>query len=310
MTNKPFTLPSPYDNLPLAGYIVEPDCAPKGIVQFVHGMAEHKGRYEDVSAFFAEKGYVAVCHDHRGHGESIQKMEDLGYFGDKSGKAVVEDTVAVSKYVKELYPNIPLILVGHSMGSMIVRCYIQKNDGLCDKLVVCGSPSRNRLAGVAILLTKCIALVRGKRHRSKLLKYLSTGKGAKRFAAEGRGGWLSTNRANIEKYIQDEKCGYRFTCNGNENLFRLMKNTYKKRAYKVSNPDLPIHFIAGGDDPVIVNEVKWAQAIAFLKKAGYTQVSGKLYEGKRHEILNEIGREEVYDDLLNFIEGEPAQKTE
>ncbi len=302
MTTKHFTLPSAYDNLPLAGYIFLPEGAPKGIVQFVHGMAEHKGRYEDVCAFFAEKGYIALCHDHRGHGDSIEKIEDLGWFGDSTAKAVVDDTVAVSRYIKGEYPDLPLTLLGHSMGSMIVRCYIQTEDSLCDKLVVCGSPSRNGLAGVAIALTKTIALFRGKRHRSKLLKYLSTGKGAKRFAAEGRGGWLSTNRANIEKYILDEKCGYRFTCNGNENLFRLMKNTYKKKAYKVKNPALPIHFIAGGDDPVIVNEGKWLEAIEFLKKVGYQKVSGKLYKGMRHEILNEIGREEVYDDLLKFVE--------
>ncbi len=299
----PFSTYSAYDNLALKGFIVEPNGAPKGIVQFVHGMAEHKDRYKDVCAFFAENGYVALCHDHRGHGDSIERIEDLGYFGDSKAKAVVDDTVAVSKYVKELYPSLPLILIGHSMGSLIVRCYIQDHDELCDKLVVCGSPSRNGLAGAAIALTKTIALFRGKRHRSKLLKYLSTGKGAKKFAAEGRGGWLSTNRANIEKYIEDEKCGYRFTCNGNENLFRLMKNTYKKKRYRVGNPKLPIHFIAGGDDPVIGDELKWFKSVEFLRACGYERVSGKLYEGKRHEILNEIGREEVYDDLLKFLEG-------
>ncbi len=302
MTTKLFTLPSPYDKLPLAGVITLPDGEPKGIVQLVHGMAERKERYEEFTSFLAEKGYIAVCHDHRGHGESVEKTEDLGYFGDKSGRAVVDDTVAVTQYIKAAYPDLPLTLLGHSMGSMIVRCYIQEHDGLCDKLIVCGSPSKNSLVGVAIALTKCIGFFRGKRYRSKLLKYLSTGKGAKKFAAEGRGAWLSTNRENIARYVQDEKCGFRFTCNGNENLFKLMKNTYTRKAYKVKNPALPIHFVAGGDDPVIVDEVKWVQAIEFMKKLGYTEASGKLYEGMRHEILNEIGREEVYADLLKFIE--------
>ncbi len=302
MTKKTFTLLSPYDNLPLKGFITLPDSEAKGIVQFAHGMAERKERYEEVMNFLTERGYICVIHDHRGHGESVLREEDLGWFGDKKGKAVVEDTVAVSRYCKGEYPDLPLTLVGHSMGSMIVRCYIQDHDDFIDKLVVCGSPSKNALAGAAVCLTKCIALFRGARHRSKLLKYLSTGKGAKRFADEGRGAWLSTNRANVEKYIKDKTCGFRFTCNGNENLFRLMKNTYKKKAYKVQNPHLPVWFIAGGDDPVIVNEVKWVEAIEFLQKAGYANVSGKLYEGMRHEILNEIGREEVYQDLFSFIE--------
>ncbi len=302
MTTKLFTLPSPYDKLPLAGFITIPDGEAKGIVQFAHGMAERKERYEEVMSFLTERGYVCVIHDHRGHGESVRSKEDLGWFGDKKARAVVDDTVAVSQYIKKQYPDLPLTLVGHSMGSMIVRCYIQNHDTLIDKLVVCGSPSKNGLAGAAVLLTKTIALFRGARHRSKLLKYLATGKGAKRFAAEGRGAWLSTNRANVEKYIKDETCGFRFTCNGNENLFRLMKNTYAKKGYKVQNPTLPIHFIAGGDDPVIVDEVKWVQAIEFLQKVGYTNVSGKLYEGMRHEILNEVGRAEVYKDLVAFIE--------
>ncbi len=302
MTTKLFTLPSPYDKLPLAGFMAIPDGAPKGIVQFAHGMAERKERYEGVASFLAENGYIAVCHDHRGHGESVERVEDLGYFKDKSANAVVEDTVAVTKRVKAAYPDLPLTLVGHSMGSMIVRCYIQKYDTLIDKLVVCGSPSKNNLVGAAIALTKTIGFFRGERYRSKLLKYLATGKGAKKFAAEGRGAWLSTNRENVEKYIKDEKCGFRFTCNGNENLFKLMKNTYEKKRYEVKNPSLPIHFIAGGDDPVIVDEVKWVQAIEFLKKVGYENVSGKLYKGMRHEVLNEIGREEVYADLLKFVE--------
>ncbi len=302
MTTKPFTLPSPYDKLPLAGFMTVPDGAPKGIVQFAHGMAERKERYEEVTAFLTEKGYICIIHDHRGHGESVESVEDLGWFGDKKAKAVVEDTVAVTRYVKAQYPDLPVTLVGHSMGSMIVRCYIQNHDELIDKLVVCGSPSKNGLAGAAVALTKCIAIFCGSRYRSKLLKYLATGKGAKRFANEGRGAWLSTNRANVEKYIRDETCGFRFTCNGNENLFRLMKNTYSRRKYKVKNPNLPVRFVAGGDDPVIVDEMKWVEAIEFLQKVGYANVTGKLYEGMRHEILNEIGKEEVYNDLLRFIE--------
>ncbi len=300
---KTFLLKSTYDELPLAGLLYEPEIAPKGIVQLVHGMAERKERYEELMTFLAEKGYVAVCHDHRGHGESVRTLEDLGWFGDYHGEAIVDDAVAVTQYVKELYPNLPLTLLGHSMGSLVVRCYIQEQDTLCDKLVVCGSPNRNGMVGVAIFLEKTVRLFCGKRHRSKLLKHLSTGKGNKPFEAEGENAWLSRNRENVEAYNADPTCGYIFTCNGYENLFKLLKSTYRKKKYQVGNPDLPIHFIAGGEDPVIGDEVKWLQGIEYLREVGYTRVSGKLYEGMRHEILNEVGREEVYNDLLAFIEG-------
>ncbi len=299
---KTFTLPSTYDNLPLVGCVDEPEGMPKGVVQLVHGMAEHKFRYDEVAAFLAKNGYVVVRHDHRGHGESVQKKEDLGWFGDFSGRAIVEDTVAITKYAKENYPDLPLTLLGHSMGSLVVRCYLQEHDDLCDKLVVCGSPSKNPLVGVAIGLEKTIRFFCGKRHRSKLLKHLSTGKGNKPFEGEGANAWLSRNGESVAAFNADEKCGFIFTCNGYENLFKLLKRTYRKKGYRVKNPDLPVHFIAGGSDPVIVDEVKWLHAIECLREVGYSNVTGKLYEGMRHEILNEVGREEVYDDLLTFLE--------
>ncbi len=300
---KTFTVNSEYDGLPLSVLCYEAE-NPKGILQLVHGMAERKERYEELMAFFASHGYICICHDHRGHGESVLSENDLGWFGEYSGKALVDDCVLVTEWAKSNYSGLPLTLLGHSMGSLIVRCYAQEHDDLCDKLIVCGSPGKNALAGTAIFLEKCIRLFCGKRHRSKLLKFLSTGKGDKNFPGEGECAWLSRNRESVEKYLADEKCGFIFTCNGYENLFKLLKRTYRKKGYRVSNPDLPIHFIAGGDDPVIVSDVKWLAAIETMREVGYERVSGKLYEGMRHEILNELGREEVYEDILTFLKGE------
>ncbi len=300
---KKFTLYSKFDKLAIAGLVIEPQNSPKGIVQLVHGMAERKERYLPFMQFLAENGYVCVCHDHRGHGESVLENQPLGFFGDYDGEAVVEDTFLVTEYIKKEYPRLPLALFGHSMGSMIVRCYLQTHDREIQKLIVCGSPSANPLAGTAVLVEKCIRLFRGATYKSKTLKHLSTGAASKKFHAEGSGAWLSRDREHVEKYVADPKCGFIFTCNGYENLFKLLKRTYQKKKYRVQNPDLPIHFVAGGEDPIIVSEKKWRASIAFLQKAGYTQVTGKLYEGMRHEILGELGREEVFADLLAFIEG-------
>ena len=301
MIKKHFTLNSTYDNLPLAGIVIAPENSPKGIVQFVHGMAEHKNRYEELMAFLAEEGYVCVCHDHRGHGESLLSKEDRGWFGDYDGKAVVDDVFAVTQYIKAEYPNLPITLFGHSMGALIVRCYVQERDECIDKLVVCGSPSKNPLAGVAIFLEKSIRLFCGARHRSKLLAFLSTGKGDKLFPGEGKGAWLSRNRENVEKYQADENCGFRFTCNGYENLFKLLRRTYQKKKYKVNNPALPIYFIAGEKDPVGVSEKAWLASVEDMRKVGYSNVTSKRYEDMRHEIHNEINREIVYNDLLTYL---------
>ena len=302
MEIKRFAIQSNYDSLPLSCVLYVPSGEKKGIVQLVHGMSEHKERYLPFMQFLCENGYVAFCHDHRGHGDSVQSEEDRGWFHDFDGKAVVDDAVQMTSFLKAEYPGLPLTLFGHSMGSMVVRCYAREHDDLIDKLVVCGSPSKNPLAGLAIFVEKCIRLSKGERHRSKMLAYLSTGKGDKNFPGEGRGAWLSRNRPNIDAYQNDPKSGFTFTCNGFENLFKLMKYTYQKKGYLVKNPALPIHFVSGKDDPVAESESKWQQSIEFMRKLGYTQVSGKMYEGMRHEILNELDNGEVYADLLAFVE--------
>ena len=301
MQEKHFVLRSKADDLPLHGVIFEPDGEKKGVLQILHGMCEFKERYQTFMQRFADNGYVVVCHDQRGHGDSVLCAEDLGYFYDNTGKAIVEDAAQVTEYIQENYPNLPITLFGHSMGSMVARCYLREHDDLIDKAIICGSPSKNPCAGIAIFIAKWIALFRGKKHRSRLLSYLSTGRGNKKFPGEAKGAWLSQNRENIQAFYTNPKGRYVFTCNGFENLFRLMKTTYQKKGYLVKNPTLPIHFVSGSNDVVLGNELQFLKVIECLRDVGYENVSGKLYEGLRHEIFHDVNKEEVYADLLAFI---------
>ena len=302
MTEKKFVVVSKFDGLPLQGTVYLPDTEPKGIVQLVHGMCEHQKRYFPLMQFLTENGYIAAAYDQRGHGDSIEKEEDLGWFRDFHGKAIVEDCAQVTQYLKAEYPNLPVTLLGHSMGSMVVRCYLRDHDDLIDKLIVCGSPASNPLAGTAVLLAKTIRLFRGQRHRSRMLSFLATGKGKQDFIKAGKGSWLTHDEEIAKAFYADPKCTFVFTVNGFENLFNLMKYTYKKRGYRVQNPDLPIHFISGSDDAVLGSELQWFQAIEKLREVGYNSVSGKLYEDMRHEIHNDLCKEEVYADVLQFIQ--------
>ena len=302
MVKKDFTVVSDYDGLSLKGLVYEPENSPKGIVQLVHGMCEYKKRYEPFMEFLAQNGYIAACYDQRGHGDTVEKDTDFGWMNDCCGKAIVEDCVKVTKWLKSTYPDLPVTLLGHSMGSMVVRCYIREHDELIDKLIVCGSPASNPLAGVAVWLAKCIGFFRGERHRSEMLAFLSTGKGNEDFEKAGKGSWLTRDQAIVEAFHAHPRCAFTFTCNGFSNLFNLMKYTYKKKGYQVKNPSLPIHFVSGSEDAVLGDELKWFKSIEFLREVGYENVTGKLYEGFRHEIHNEIGREEVYQDLLAFVE--------
>ena len=302
MNRHDFSVRSDYDGLEIKAVLFEPSSSPKGIVQLVHGMCEHKNRYENLMQFFAKHGYVCACHDHRGHGDSVLQGEGLGYFGDSKAQAIVGDTAKVTDYLSARYENLPITLFGYSMGSMVVRLYLKDYEDKIDKLIVCGSPSKNALSGVAIWLAKAIALFRGKRHRCKTLAYFSTGRGNKRFESEGKGAWLCSNKESVKSHRDDPKCRFLFTCNGYENLFRLLHNTYKKKGYKAENKDLPILFVSGADDPVLGTKEKWDKSVNFMKEVGYKNVDSRLYEGMRHEIYSETDKDKVLADLLQFIE--------
>lgn len=306
MQKREFTLQSKYDNLALscAEYTAEgvTQTNAKGVVQIVHGMCEYKERYEGFIDYLTQNGYIVFAHDHRGHGGSVTANENLGYFGDKKGEAIVDDAALVTDEIRRLYPGLSVTLFGHSMGSLVVRAYIQKYEEKIDKLIVCGSPSKNSLAGFGLMLNGVISAFRGKKYRSRLMANASTGGGDDKFPGEGKNAWLTRDKTVVEKYNADEKCNFVFSCNGFSNLLHLVKNAYKKKKYPAKHSDLPIFFIAGADDPVIGSEKKWLEAQQFLRDVGYKNVTGKSYPKMRHEILNELGKEEVYADALAFIE--------
>lgn len=295
------------DDLLLALIITIPDedIPVKGIVQISHGMAEHKERYYPFMEFLADNGYIGVINDHRGHGDSVKSEEDLGYFYDKNGKYIVEDLHQITKEIKKEYPDLPVYLFGHSMGSLVVRCYLKHYDNEIDKLIVCGAPCKNIGAYFGIALAKLISKFKGDKYRSKLIQKLAFSSYPKKFKSEKKdiNCWISSDRKNKNEYSNDKKCGYIFTLNGFINLFKLVINTYSNKEWEKQNLDLPIFFIAGDEDPVIGGIQKWINAYEFLEKdIGYKNISHKLYKGKRHELLNEDIKEKVYYDILDWIE--------
>lgn len=296
-------LKSRQDGLELQVAVIKPEEKIKGIVQISHGMAEHKERYYPFMEYLASYGYVSVIHDHRGHGGSIKNKEDLGYFYDNTAEHIVEDLYQVTEFIKEKYPNQQLILFGHSMGSMVVRKYIKKYDREIDKLVVCGSPSKNPLTGLALFFVKVLKALKGEYYRSNLIQKLAFGSYNKAIEKPvSENAWVCGNDETIRKYDADELCGFIFTLNGFQNLFTLMKDIYSKKGWKLENKKLPILFIAGEKDPVIVNPKAWKQAQKFLKDLGYQNVSGKLYFNMRHEILNEKENQKVFEEVREWIE--------
>ena len=302
MKKEKIKITSTIDGLIIDVIIMYPRGDIKGIVQISHGMAEHKERYEDFMKFLANNGYVSIIHDHRGHGKSIKKGDDLGYFYDDTSDYIVEDVHQITKYIREKFPKKKLILLGHSMGSLVVRKYLKKYDNDIDKLIVSGSPSKNNMIDIAILLTKIIIFFKGDRYRSKLIQKLAFGNYNKNIRDNNSANsWLSTDKKVVLEYDKCDKCGFIFTTNGFLNLFKLMKEIYVNRGWNLFNKKLKILFIAGSEDPVIVSKNDWIKSQDFLKKVGYNNIDSILYDGMRHEILNEKNKQIVYDDILNFI---------
>lgn len=303
MVKEEIRLKSEVDGLELGASLRAP-ASPVGILQLVHGMAEHRERYHEFMDYCAEQGLVVAIHDHRGHGESARVAEDYGYFGKNGAEAMVRDAHQMTEYLKAQFPGLPLTLFGHSMGSLVVRCYTQEFDRDIDKLIVCGSPSKRLGVGVAIAAAKFLRLFQGERHRSGLVNRLAFGGYNSKFPeAKSPNSWIVSDPAVVEAYDADERDGFVFTLNGFETLFRLVKRAYSKKGWRVENPELPVMFIAGADDPCIISWKDFDKAVNFMRKRGYENVSSKLYPRMRHEILNEIGKEEVWQDVVRFVKG-------
>lgn len=299
------------DKVELSVLRLEPDDATtiKGIVQIVHGMNEYKERYLPFMEFLVNAGYLTIVHDHRGHGRSITDRQYLGHMFEGGYEALIEDTheitLDVKKYASETLglKNLPIFLLGHSMGSMVVRCYIRKYDSDIDKLLVLGCPSKQGGMKPGLVFIKIVKKLRGELCKDPFVAHLVLGRFERRFRKEPiKHAWINSNPEEMAKYNSDPYCSYLFTLNGFENLVRLSLLTYKNGGYAMNNPALPILFLSGADDPCGISEKKVRSAAELIKKQGYKNVDVKMYEGMRHEILLETDKQLVYSDVLSFLE--------
>lgn len=292
-----FTMVSEQDGLKLSMMMVRSDGEPRALVQLAHGMCEHKERYAPFMEYLAEKGCLCVINDHRGHGGSVRKGEDLGYFYENGDVALVEDLHQITLWMRKKWPEIPLFLFGHSMGSLAVRAYCERYDNDIDALAVCGSPGNNPAAGVGLVLIRLLTLFRGERYRSRLIHSMTIGAFAKRFPnPQHPCSWISANAENVDAYEKDPLCSFAFTLNGDRALLRLMRRCYSLQS-DGRNTALPIRFYSGADDPCAPDESGFQDAMERMKRAGYLNVQGHMFSGLRHEILNETNRIEVFERI-------------
>lgn len=278
--------------------VCEPETTFVGVIQCLHGMMEYKERYLEVMSYFAKKGYVCVIHDHKGHGKNA---ETLGYFGLGDGwYQLIVDTKQVSDYIKEQYPTLPHILLGHSMGSMVARSYYKRYPSDIDAMVLTGAPYYDPLSAVAGIVSKAVLFFKGSKHPSKTLNKLFFMQANKKYKNLD---WLSENAENVKAYLNDPLCGQLFTASGYYYLAKGMKDMHDYTDFKEDASQTPILFVAGADDPIIGGEKGLKDSMDVFKKSGFRDISKHIYENKRHEILLESNREEVYKNIVDWLNG-------
>lgn len=283
-------------------YLPSPETAVVGYFQVVHGMAEHIGRYDRFFSDLASRGFIAFGHDHLGHGHTVSDAAELGHIADKGGwRLLADDVAAVRKHVMATYPaKVPYVLLGHSMGSFVVRTASVLH-GKPDGLVVMGTGGPNPLSGIGLQVIRLVKALRGGKYRSAFLERLTFGSYDRGFPKDGDGGnlWLSADGANRAAYRDDPLCGFRFSAAAMEDLVRLQRFANSKRFFNGMG-GTPVLLVSGGDDPVGGHGRGVTAVYNKLRKAG-TPVEVKLYNGLRHEILNEgAAYGEITGDILDF----------
>ncbi len=275
----------------------------RGLVQILHGMAEHCARYEPVADALAAAGWAVITHDHRGHGASAASPADLGHFGDRDGwQRVLDDVRQVRELGRERTPDGPLVMLGHSMGSFIALNEQCERPGTVDRLVLSGSNrGGGALVSAGLGAAKLERLRQGPRGKSKVLAFLSFGSFNKGFEGRTEFDWLSRDEGNVDRYIADPLCG--FDCTNQlwvELLEAIIANGKSARLRRLPR-DLRVYLLAGGRDPVSQGGAGVAGLERQLNEAGIREVTRVIYPEGRHEMFNETNRDDVVSELIAWM---------
>jgi alpha-beta hydrolase superfamily lysophospholipase len=277
---------------------------PIGVVQLVHGSCEHSKRYTDFAGYLTSNGYIVYSMDLRGHGLSVQSKEDLGYFAENNGwNMVVEDIYELTRFIKEKHSGLKLIMLGHSMGSFLARHYASVHGNELDGLIATGTAHNSKLLSkLGKFLAERDIKKNGSRNRNMTLNSMSYDSFSNQFKPiRTKQDWLTRDEAIVDKYRSDELCGFVFTSSAFRDMFYGLLFITDKNNISKTPKNLPILLLSGDKDPVGGNGKMVVKAFEEYKNAGLSKVQMKLYKDMRHEILNEIGKEEVYEDILNWV---------
>ncbi len=278
--------------------------SPKAIIQIVHGMAEYANRYDHFARFLCDNGFAVYANDHRGHGYTLHNSK-VGFFAKKDGwECVVNDLKKLNSIIKEKHQNIPIIMFGHSMGSFMARTFAIDFGRNIDALILCGTAfDPGKKANIGIALSKILGFLVKPYTKSHLLNYLTFGNYNKTYKPRySKFDFISRDQNVVKKYTNDPLCGLICSNSFFGDLLTGLKYINSSKNIKRMPLDLPIFIISGEADPVGNYGDGVKKVSELFIQCGYKNTTLKLYPEARHELVNEINKEEVYYDILRWIE--------
>ena len=283
--------------------IWETEKEPIGVLQIVHGMAEYIDRYDNFAKYMTEQGFNVIGHDHLGHGHSVSDERDYGFFAEENGdKIIIEDMHSVTQYAREKWEELPNFILGHSMGSFCLRQYLTKYSNDVFGAIIMGTgwiPSAAALLGKTIATNTCKS--KGGHTVNPLLIKLTLEPYNKPFApARTNCDWLSRDEKQVDLYVNDKLCGFDFTAGAYKDFFTILEKIAKNRQLIGMRKSLPILITSGSVDPV-GGKKACEKLNAQYKRCGIDDVTLKLWENDRHEILNELDKSDVYRYICTWL---------
>ena len=280
-----------------------PEGEPVAVLQIIHGMNEYIRRYDAFAAYMAERGFVVVGEDHLGHGESVPEGGTYGYFCENDpATIIVRDVHRLKKLTQQDYPTLPYLILGHSMGSFVARLYAARYGKNLQALLISGTAGKNPAAGPGKALVALVSLFGGKKGTSKLLYMLTTGNNNKQTEQKTLVDWICHDEEVCRKYIKDPWCSFIFTNSGYGELLELVDRCNRPEWYAAIPKDLPVWLYAGDEDAVGNNGKGVTEVYEGLKAQGLKEVTITLYHGARHEVHNEALKEELFRDIIDYLD--------
>lgn len=295
------------ENLEIQGYKWHPENTQniRGVVQISHGMSEGAHRYERVAKYLTDRGYIVYAHDHRGHGRTAKNTDNLGVLGKKDGfKHLVTDLHTLTKIIKKENKNLPVFVLSHSMGSFVAQEYIMHYGDELNGVILSGTNGKQGLIlDIGLWIAKQEVKKKGRNAKSYTMDKLIFGNYNKQFKPNRTPfDWLTRDEKEVDRYIEDPYCGEVFTAGFFEDFLSGLKYIGKKENKKSIPKNLPIYIFAGDKDPVGRNGKGIYDLVKDYEEVGLQRVTYKLYPEGRHEMLNEINREEVMHDVVRWLE--------